>query len=530
MAKTKRQRREQVARDRERLLDTERENADLREQLVQSRQRPATNAAPLYRQQTVVWDWRCQCGRLVYGGKPTCICRRPRHYGETVIGSIRAVIQDSRAARSAVDRQRCVPGTTAPRQYGGVQSRAASTTPQNTAEHIGDPSRSIQRCATGLGGSGHTPSRQSMDYAGAARRAAQPVHPPAVSAASVVPVGPGSTLDPLELPAQSLQEVLAEHEDFDQEDDPTDQTLPEEVGPKKLQQRSLNLERKRERKELQLPRKEAAIAQQKQQIAEEQAKLVELQSEADEISGQIREVDDVLAEVHLRISQLTAERAHRAEATDALPVQNEAEVQQPIDAATCLVHTFKAVRDYASIQDPQIRALVRSFVTGLQGIMAGEAAKSPTRDPEQSTLDKFMVPHSQIPQPSCQTAAPTGGAVEWAMQFELASGHTTPRASASSQALPPPTVQLPEPAPPQLPEPVLAGPAESSEPQPLQIQGECIGDKRKFEAVSHDKSKRSGHVAGRCQASSAKHARRMAEAGTRGADRSETIPIASKAG
>ena len=52
-AKTKRQRREQAALDRERLLQAEQENATLREQLAHSRQRPASNAAPLYRQQIV---------------------------------------------------------------------------------------------------------------------------------------------------------------------------------------------------------------------------------------------------------------------------------------------------------------------------------------------------------------------------------------------------------------------------------------------------------------------------------------------
>ena len=265
---TKRQRREQAAQNRELLAAANEENALLREQLVQTRFKPATNAAPIFRPQTAVWDWRCQCGRLVYGGKPTCLCRSSRAYGQTIPGSVRGVMQSSRTAHKAIERQRQVPGMASGRQV-GVDVQRTSAAPA--------PSRSIHQRPTS-GESGHASSSNAEPYAEVARRAAAPVQRP------LAPVGPAESAaapavaEAVRLLDQSLQERLAEDDAIDGEDD-IDNTVtivPEDLGPKQLQQRSLNLERKRERRCNQLSRKQEAIVQQKNYIAEQEAKLVEL--------------------------------------------------------------------------------------------------------------------------------------------------------------------------------------------------------------------------------------------------------------
>ena len=79
-----------------------------------------------------------------------------------------------------------------------------------------------------------------------------------------------------------------------------------------MQQNLLNLERKRERKELQVAREEQAIADQRGEISRQQAVLVELQAAADATMEEIRDIDDVRAEMSKRLDQLNAERVRGA--------------------------------------------------------------------------------------------------------------------------------------------------------------------------------------------------------------------------
>ena len=131
----------------------------------------------------------------------------------------------------------------------------------------------------------------------------------------------GRTEQPTRPQPESVVQQLADDEaaqlaiENQAEEEDEKRTLPEDVGPKKLQQNLLNLERKRERKESQVAREEQAIADQRGEISRQQAVLVELQAAADATMQEIRDIDDTRAEMSKRLDQLNAERV-RGTATE----------------------------------------------------------------------------------------------------------------------------------------------------------------------------------------------------------------------
>ena len=67
---------------------------------------------PLFRPDTVQWDWRCRCGNVVWSGRRFCpMCNSTRAQGGyTVTGSVKGCFQSTPIVLAARESQRQVPG------------------------------------------------------------------------------------------------------------------------------------------------------------------------------------------------------------------------------------------------------------------------------------------------------------------------------------------------------------------------------------------------------------------------------------
>ena len=344
------------------------------------------------------WDWNCaECGNVTYAGRAFCYrlgCNGRRDNGATCVGYVRGVHQGAQAL-GPIRRQSAALNTVS--EY---VSRAPLLTqrlaPQQSQQIQSPTVRVVQRAApaaasqsslggSAAGGSGHTPPGTQTGVAkksgsiDAATPGGQPV------AAGEARVGVRASQMFSDDEAQQMEiDAAAEAEG----DDPT---LPEDIGPKALQQKSVNLERRREKKEKRLAAQREAIAEQHEEIARQQTRLVELQAAVDSTVEEIRTIDLTRAEVSRRVEQLNAERlnasppshgAQEGAAASAVKGDTATEAMECLKSAFFGLQTFKD-------QPLELQNILRQFVEGIDGLRGEQVQGAPPAvPPGQITLQQ----------------------------------------------------------------------------------------------------------------------------------------------
>ena len=398
---------------------TERENEALRTQIrsINGYHRP-----PQFRQSTAVWDWDCSCGRLVFAGRRVCDkCGDPRSLGYTRVGSVRGMVQSTAAAAAASELQKRVPVSILEKQkVGGASGSAELAKPPSKSLVHGNKTTGTQSTALGGIGRGHALPNEKRD-----------------------PPVPAQKADA----AAGDEEAKIEADQKAAETEDENITQPEELEPKPLQQRLLNLERKRERKEKQLAANERDIAEQREEISRQQAKLVELQATADATAQEIREVDATRAELSRRLDQLNSQRA---QCPTSQPADDAGDQSNPNMDSIKLgaMQLLEADRNGAPVDGSFVRQLLNLLLQMQPGPHAGAQSSPPIVTMVQPVAATVHAPAA------CGGTALAEDATTAIERFNIAS-------------------------------PVSGDPntADASGPVDMAVVGQCLGDKRKRDHV-----------------------------------------------
>ena len=411
-----------------------REDAEARNAMLQDQIRVLTEKPPAPRPGiSTIWDWRCSCGRLVYAGKRSCdICGAARAYsGTTVTGSLRGVLQTTQVATTALGRQQRVPGM-APPSYAAV---------------LRAPSRAVQQEHHKEQRGGNQPTRAAAQPEPTKRNKDGRKDEPAKAAESDTPLSAKLCFD-------------AENELPHDEDDHT--TFEDaDADPKVLRFRHINLCRKIESKQKQLDKQHEAIQEHRDEMARQQAKLVELQAEADGTVGKIRELQEKSTSIAQQIARIEESRKIGQEPNQA-PTAEQA-VPPETQAAECLGKAAAALQGFQA-QSPHIQLLLQQFVTFIDKLRAGESVQAV--DPKQCTLQQAFASSAAT------LSTPKGDPKELAQ----------PAAGSSTVAVPCFDISDSQPE--------KAQKTETAEESagPMAVVGECLGDKRKREALDESEA------------------------------------------
>ena len=419
----RKKRRNNIIAERHLREDAEARNAALENHIQALTQRPPAPRPGI----STLWDWRCNCGRLVYAGKRNCdICGSSRAYsGTTVTGSLRGTLQASQVASAAIVRQQRVPGLD----------------PQTYAAIVRAPPRHVQQERHKQQNGGLQGARTSVQPERAKPTKEEPAK--AETAES----------EKREVPSSAKQCFETENEH-----DEDDQTTFEDADadPKVLRFRHINLCRKIEAKQKHLERQQESIEEQREEVARQQANLLELQAAADGTLEKIRELQGQSASIAQQIARIEETRKIGCDSTHTGP----AEQQSPPEALAeeCLSKAAAALQGFQA-QSPQVQLLLQQFVTFIDQLRAGGAAQ-PVIDPRQSTL-----------------------------QQAFANAATTkPASKGVSEEMPQPSAEIPNAVPcfdisGSQPGDEQASDAVQTGAAPMAVVGECVGDKRKSDVL-----------------------------------------------
>lgn len=453
-------RRKNLAAERAVRQELEAQNEQLRLQLLDEQQARSRGGGfgrnAIARQVSRQWDWNCICGAYNYG--PRMHCRDPRcgksriSYGETVTGTIRGVPQHSRQAQSARDDHARVPTFASVQKQTPSKPQLATTAPRQRAAP-----------ATQEGG-GYAPSylqiaaantKRTTDSAAVISSRAKTVEPLTRVDADAVPKAArtAGTKPAAQAPITLSQRIAEdeqaqleqENEDGDDDADPApNPTLPEDLDYEAVQKEVRKYQRLLHRRQTRYSKQRQAIDDKEAYIAEQQAELVTLHVAADSTKADIQGFSCTLEDLHRRSTELAAQCAREVgdkPAAESPPVavpedglqymqriardliagaqnfNNEAPgVQQ---AMLQLVAALDAMRQHNAAQQSAASKCPGTLEQGqltLQAAFAGErkpALAAPVADPNTSvTSVKAFDISDTAPQPSDSTTEQQSGPMQ----------------------------------------------------------------------------------------------------------------------
>ena len=463
-------RKKTVAIERELRAAAEAEAHQLRLELAKrDAQRP-----PLFRPTvSEQWDWSCgACGNLVYAGRRNCKCGAPRCNGATFTGSVRGVLQNTAAAREGLLRQRQVPGFApvqrAPR---GVAPTINRATEQLAAARCGY-ARTAELAAKATTEAKATKKDEVVgakaSFAEVARRPA-PVQQSrtqqaaAAPAAELAPQGPPRSAD---IPASSAAQLFAEDDEAQNEQEVDDleenPTIPEELGYEAVRAKLRKFERLLHKRKVRHVKQLEEVAAQEAYIAEQKATLLELQSVADATNSQMQEYAATVTQLSSRAAEMAAERERALESNPQGVAQaaTDQQVQQDgVAYAQKLAGDLLAGMHNFNNENPAVQTVLQQLMAAIESVRQAHTGGQVVPDPRQPTLPNFLRQHAN------SSTGPTS----------LVTGSQAPAAAVKNFDISDPT--------PEEGQHAAETPTAGTTSDPMQVTGECPGEKRKSECL-----------------------------------------------
>ena len=447
----------------------ETQNALLRSQVEQFQLAQARGggyySAPAPRRTTVQFDWNCECGEYNFASRRICRrCQSSRFTsGETVPGTIRGEVQNTRSAAAAVAAQARVPASFVlppPVQTAnGAKPHLVSPTTRvlQRKQSTGAANSATATGASGNAASAHVHAKAkatvSANASGAAGHAGN-----ATSAPARAHEAPVSALQ--RLAADNLQndadDNISHGDNADNAADDNDSVhgpasiVEEELGYKQIEFKLIKLETKIQKRKGRHEKEVGYVQEQEREIEAQRAKMVELQASADATKDEISDLEADRDDLIKRLSELAKADKRADESKEVVP--KDPQSAQVRDAYNCLSKAFQGFQNYDSA-DADIQGLLSVFATAFNQLQLERAAA--VGGGKQPTLPQYIADQQRKQadpakaQPSLPPAPSTG-----TTHFDISDSQKQQSG---------------------------AGVEETT---PMQIVGEGVGDKRKAEQMA----------------------------------------------